>query len=417
MIANNNLLAKAEKVATDILQNELSLKLTYHTYDHTKAVVDAAMLIGKEEQLNKDEMETVLLAAWFHDTGHRDDYDQHEDKSRVIAREFLTAEKASAEKIEKVDACILATKPDQAPQTKLEKVLCDADMYHISTKDYESWAKRLRKEWASEKKEKYTDIEWYKRNLEFISRHKYHTKYGLEVLAKGKEEVRDNWVKKMGKLQKKIDKGLMSEMGVTPEELKSLKKKLAKAKGRPERGIETMFRLTSRNHMTLSQMADSKANIMISVNSIIISILIGALMQKLDNNPHLIIPTIILLIVNLVSMVFSILSIRPNVTKGLFTREDIENQRTNLLFFGNFHKMKRDDYHWGMNELMDKGTFLYSSLIDDIYFLGVVLAKKYRLLRYSYNSFMYGIVIAVIAFVVSNFFVVENSPPDIPILD
>ena len=118
------------------------------------------------------------------------------------------------------------------------------------------------------------------------------------------------------------------------------------------------------------------------------------------------------MVVNLSSMVAAILSIRPNVTKGLFTREDIENQRTNLLFFGNFHKMKRNDYHWGMNQLMEHASFLYSSLIDDIYFLGVVLATKYRYLRYSYNIFMYGIVISVLAFLVSNFFVNPPEPPE-----
>ena len=127
-------------------------------------------------------------------------------------------------------------------------------------------------------------------------------------------------------------------------------------------------------------------------------------MQKLDSNPHLIVPTIILLLVNLGSIIFSILSLRPNVTRGMFTREDIENQRTNLLFFGNFHKMKREDYQWGMNQLMENASFLYSSLIDDIYFLGVVLAVKYKHLRTSYNIFMYGIVVAVIAFVLSNYF-------------
>ena len=117
-------------------------------------------------------------------------------------------------------------------------------------------------------------------------------------------------------------------------------------------------------------------------------------MQKLDSNPHLIVPTIILLLVNLGSIIFSILSLRPNVTRGMFTREDIENQRTNLLFFGNFHKMKREDYQWGMNQLMENAS----------YFLGVVLAVKYKHLRTSYNIFMYGIVVAVIAFVLSNYF-------------
>jgi predicted metal-dependent HD superfamily phosphohydrolase len=405
MTENNNILIRAEKLATDILQHQLSPELTYHNYDHTKLVVEVASLIGRAENLNEDDLETVLLAAWFHDTGHRDAYKGHEEKSSIIAKEFLLAENVPSNKIEKVIGCILSTEPGKTPKNKLEKVLCDADMYHLSKKKYEDYADQLRIEWAQVKNEKYTDREWCQQNLEFISRFKFHTKYGQEVLAEGKDKVRDKLQKKLNKLQKNIDSGIMSEMGVTAEELKSLKKKLQKAEGRPERGIETMFRLTSKNHLTLSGMADSKANIMISVNSIIISILIGSLMQKLDSNPHLIIPTIVLLTVNLISMVFSILSIRPNVTKGLFTRDDIENQRTNLLFFGNFHKMKRDDYHWGMNQLMDNASFLYSNLIDDIYFLGVVLATKYKYLRYSYNIFMYGIVIAVVAFVISNFFI------------
>jgi len=167
--------------------------------------------------------------------------------------------------------------------------------------------------------------------------------------------------------------------------------------------------LTSKNHIDISGMADSKANIMISINSIIISVLLGSLMQKLDSNPHLIPPTIILLIVTLFSIVYSILSLRPNITSGKFSKEDIANQKTNLLFFGNFHKMTREDYHWGMNRLMENSSFLYSNLIDDIFFLGVVLAKKYKYLRAAYNIFMYGIIVAVIAFVVAILFF-ENSP-------
>ncbi|MEM6830050.1 MAG: Pycsar system effector family protein, partial [Bacteroidota bacterium] len=130
----------------------------------------------------------------------------------------------------------------------------------------------------------------------------------------------------------------------------------------------------------------------------------GTLMQKLDNNTHLILPTSFLSIVNVVSIVFAILSVRPNVSKGTFTEDDIRTGKTNLLFFGNFHGMKRDEYHWGMNRLMDNGNFLYSNLIDDIYFLGVVLAKKYKYLRSSYTIFMVGIAISLALFILSNFF-------------
>jgi hypothetical protein len=163
-----------------------------------------------------------------------------------------------------------------------------------------------------------------------------------------------------------------------------------------------MFRLTSRNHLQLSAMADSKANILISVNAIIISIIISGLIKTLDNHPHLIIPTYMILTINVITIVFGILTLRPNISEGKFTEKDIEDRKTNLLFFGNFHGMTREDYKWGMQEMMSDSNYLYSSLIDDIYFLGKVLGKKYRFLRLSYSIFMYGIIIAVVAFGLAN---------------
>ncbi len=413
---SNKILKKVEQYATDVLKNELSKDLTYHNYDHTKMVVDASTTIGKGEQLSDDDLEVLLIAAWFHDLGYKEKPLGHEERSKALAEAFLKKENLAAEKIEKIAACILSTHIDATPSNQLEGILCDADMSHIYSGDYEEHALRLRQEWENIQKEKSTDTEWSQNNLNFISRHQFHSTFAKANYQEKKEKVKSKLEKQLSKLEKKMDKSMMTELGITASELKNLKKKLQKAEGRPERGIETMFRLTSKNHLDLSGMADSKANIMISVNSIIISILIGSLMQKLDTNPHLIPPVIILLTVNLASMIFSILSIRPNVTNGLFTREDIENQKTNLLFFGNFHKMTRDDYHWGMNQLMDNASFLYSSLIDDIYFLGVVLATKYRYLRISYNIFMYGIVVAVVAFIISNYFAVPiiKIPVQVP---
>ena len=214
------------------------------------------------------------------------------------------------------------------------------------------------------------------------------------------EDTQYKMLKKLGRLQ---DEAIGKDLHLDPERIKELKKKLKKVEGRPDRGIETMFRLTSRNHLQLSAMADNKANILISVNSIIISIIISGLIKTLDNHQHLIIPTYMILTINVVTIIFAILALRPNVTKGKFTRKDIEEKNTNLLFFGNFHGMKRNDYKWGMVEMMNDSNYLYSSLIDDIYFLGKVLGKKYRFLRFSYNIFMYGIIIAVVAYGIANF--------------
>ena len=74
------------------------------------------------------------------------------------------------------------------------------------------------------------------------------------------------------------------------------------------------------------------------------------------------------------------------------------NKKVNLLFFGNFYNMSLPDYDWAMKEMMSDREYLNSSMIKDIYFLGVVLARKYKYLRISYNIFMFGLVLAIVAF-------------------
>lgn len=190
-----------------------------------------------------------------------------------------------------------------------------------------------------------------------------------------------------------------------------LKQKVKEAKGlTPTRGIETMFRLTSKNHMELSALADNKANIMISINSIILSVMVSVLIRKLEEYPHMTAPAVLLTLVCLATIVFAVLATRPNVSKGKFERLDIHNKETNLLFFGNFHSMRLNDYEWAMKEMMKDGDYLYGSMIKDIYFLGAVLGKKYKLLRMSYTVFMFGFVISIISFIIAELFFKSPYP-------
>jgi len=148
-------------------------------------------------------------------------------------------------------------------------------------------------------------------------------------------------------------------------------------------------------------MADSKANILISVNAIILSIMISSLFEKLQTDPNLQIPVAVIVIVCLSSIIFGILATRPNVSGGTFTRDDIAGKKTNLLFFGNFHNMSLDDYSWGMTEMLNDKYYMNNSMIKDAYFLGIVLAKKYKYLRIAYNIFMYGLIATILAFVIA----------------
>ena len=112
-------------------------------------------------------------------------------------------------------------------------------------------------------------------------------------------------------------------------------------------------------------------------------------------------PTFVMIVSSVTTIIFAILSTRPKVTKGFFSRQDIEEQKVNLLFFGNFYKMPLDEYQWAMNEMIKDRDYIYNTMIKDLYFLGIVLERKYRLLRVAYNFFMFGIVASVIAFVVA----------------
>lgn len=181
------------------------------------------------------------------------------------------------------------------------------------------------------------------------------------------------------------------------------KKRKESKTDKPDKAIDTMFKTTLQNHNNLSGMVDNKANILLSVNAIIISVSLTTIIPKLDNpaNAHLILPTLILIVSSAVSITFAILATRPRVTKGSFTRKEVEEKKINLLFFGNFYNMPYEDYNWAMNELMNDKNYLYNSMIKDLYHLGIVLEKKYRLLRTTYNIFMFGIIISVLAFIIA----------------
>lgn len=384
-----------------LLKEQLPEHVIYHDANHTKEVTDAAIEIGEAEGITAEQMEVLALAAIFHDSGHVKGYDDHEEYSKELAGKFLYSINTPVEMIEAVQDVIGATKMPQNPTDILQKIMCDADLRHLANKDFDIKSELLRQEWRIELGRSYTDSDWVKQNIAFLRSHHYFTDYGKTILEAEKKLIIKSQKKALKQLKEKEEEFLMRELRVDEEELKQLRKKLSKVDGRPERGVETMFRTTSRNHLDLSSMADSKANIMISVNSIIISITVGALSTKLDTNPHLMIPMALLLLSCLAAMTFAILATRPNITKGRFSREDIEAKKANLLFFGNFHNMSLGDFEWGMNELINDADYLYGSMIRDIYFLGVVLGKKYHLLRSSYTVFMFGLIISVIAFIVA----------------
>jgi len=394
----NDFFKKVKSFVFDLFKNKLPLQVVYHNFEHTSKVVEAVNEIAIGESISEDDLEVLLLAAWFHDTGFIQGYDNHEEKSKAIAHKFLTENGVSKDKIDRVFSLIGVTKMPQNPTNKFEEIICDADLFHLGEENFKEKGNLLRTERENLSGKSLTDIEWMKENVNFLGNHKYFTDYAFNKLNAQKTQ---NWVKIQKELKKTIEKSDELEL---KKKTKNDALKLKKQKNdRPERGIETMYRVTLRNHIKLSDIADTKANILLSVSAIILSIALSSLFPKLDkpDNYYLIYPTLFFLLITVVTMIFSILSTRPKVTSGKFTKEDVANKKVNLLFFGNFHKMPLEDFQEGMTALMNDRDYLYKSLMKDLYFLGIVLEKKYKLLRIAYSIFMIGIIGSVIAFVIA----------------
>ncbi|MEO7975813.1 Pycsar system effector family protein [Flavobacterium sp.] len=382
-----NLIEQSEEFVSKLLKDKLSNLYSYHNFNHTQSVVNATKELCNNEKVNTEDRELLLIAAWFHDTGYVKGFENHENESVKIVAEFLKERNQSAEFIDKVSRLISATAKEYVPQSHFEKIIKDADYIHIISSEYVSTCELLRMELKNTGIISFSNLEWAKENFDFLlNKHRFYTDYAQKNWQPLKE-------KNMVRIQKKIKKQKTKE-SESVEKTKKTEK--------TDRGVDTLFRVTLGNHTRLSGIADSKANILLSVNAIIISIALSSIIPKLDSpkNVHLVIPTFIMLMSSVITIIFAILSTRPKVTSGFFTREDVEAKKVNLMFFGNFYKMPLEEYDWAMNEMMKDRDYLYSTMIKDLYYLGLVLQRKYNLLRIAYNLFMVGIIVTVIAFVI-----------------
>ena len=384
-----NIISNTEEFVTHLLTTELDSNFLYHNLRHTQRVVKSTKELLAFYQLSDQETEAVILAAWFHDTGLTKSIDAHEAASCEIAKSYLQDQGLDQTQVQKICELIMATERQHEPQNLMEEIIRDADASHLRKDSYLETSEVLREEISLLGIADISPKEWRSGNIKlFQTEHRYFTEYAQKNWQEGKDKNLKRLIKNKSKQRQAVKK----------EELKvKLKNKS------PERGIQTMYRVTMKNHLKLSDIADTKANILLSVNAIIISLLLTNLIPKLDNpsNDYLILPSAMFVLFSVASMVMSVLATRPNITSGEFDKEDVKNKKVNLLFFGNFHKMKLADYEWAISEMIKDQSYLYSNLTKDLYFLGVVLNTKYKLLRWTYTIFMIGMILSVIAFFVA----------------
>ena len=183
------------------------------------------------------------------------------------------------------------------------------------------------------------------------------------------------------------------------------RRELAKLKRRADdhivgtaRGIETMFRNSYRAQLDLIALAATKANIMISVNGFILSMLIVSESFMVAREPLLFIPSALFLFTCMISIILAVLAARPKAAKGKHHLDEFREDQANLLVHEEFARLSKEDFIEGMDELMkDKGR-IYKTMTGQLYWLGRVADKKFKLLHYSYTVFMSGLVVSIALF-------------------
>jgi len=410
---------KTEQFITDFFKEHMPAEYVYHDLEHTQQVANSVKEISAHYELDQDQIEDLHIATWFHDTGYTEGPEKHEERSCGFATQWMQEQSFSPERIAAVCRLIMATKIPQNPQSLSEQIIGDADLSHLGKTTYWQRCDLVRQEMAYLSGKNMSEKEWVEFEIEFMEKHNFHTAAAQKLYDKRKQKYvrqllkqkirlypsenfpvdrEDEFVEEIKKFKKPtsaIAANILTKNKQADVEIKNM---------RLGRGVETMYRTTYRTHVNLSSIADNKANIMLSINAIIISIVFANLIPKISADPYLAVPTVALVLTCLVAIIYATLSTRPKITEGKFTRKDIEEKKSNLLFFGNFYNMELQDYEWGVEEMIKDEDFLYSSMTRDIYWLGKVLAKKYRYLSICYGVFMYGLIITVGLFLVTYLF-------------
>jgi len=373
----------AKKYITQLLEKGLTADHRYHNLKHTLSVVEASLKLGDHYRLEEEDLEILTLAALFHDAGFTKRYHGHEEVSKEIAANFLKEARYPPQKIEKILGCIEVTKLSVEPRTLLQKIIKDADFNNFSNGSYIEKSEKLRHEWKVFCGLEMEDVECLENNIQFWKKHRFFTGQAQSLFG---EEKRAS----LKILKKRLEK--------------KTKKKKKTNRIADSRSAQMMFKTSLRNHIDLTNIADNKSNIMLSINALIITITMPLLATNIKGNMFLLIPASILLVTCVISIIFATLATRPIKTIGNVEVADIGKEPINLFFFGNFYKMSLDEYRKGMQQVLGDELLLEDSIVLDLFFLGKALGVKFRRLRICYSVFMVGMTLTVIAFAIAFFY-------------
>jgi hypothetical protein len=256
---------------------------------------------------------------------------------------------------------------------------------------------------------KLTKRSFWQTVLNFLYEHQYSTKSGKELFKEKKEKNSEEIKFLLNNellMQIPVDNRMMiNEM---KEEINQINQRFEKRIS-STRGFDTLYRITARNQITLSGLADNKSSILITLNTLIVSAVITFVLVNHSELKFLMLPSLLAIAFSVVSVTFAILATRPQMKPGTFKMEDFYNKKVDLIFYGNFYKMEYEDYERAMMDMLKDQDLLLSSLNRDQFAIGKILARKFNYLNYSFTIFLFGFIISSITFAIVLFFFRQNG--------
>ncbi len=390
-ISQADLATLAQQFTLQLFNQKNDPRLVFHTYRQTLEIAKTVTSLAEANRFTEAEWEAAELAAWFVNTGYLFEYQNPAPKSQELAEKFFNAHDLPDEKKAGILTALKSALTDQQPKTTAAQLLSDAMRATWFGAHFFENSPLLRLEREMLLHHHPTKNEWAQFQMQQLLNARFFTSHGKVTFE---PIVANHLVALTERLEKQKDK--------QPDDANLPAKKFRNLERKTSVGTQTFFRTNYRTHINLSAIADNKANIMITVNAILISILISVISYRnlTETNPGVLAPVVIFLVTGLTSLIFAVLAARPKVTSLVNQGTPIEEAKRNIVFFGNFVSLDLERYEQIMDEVFKDSELLYGNLTRDLYHLGKVLDKKYRYLSVSYNIFMVGFVATVLTFLV-----------------
>lgn len=381
----------------EIFNDNRKPNLVYHNYRFCSSICNQIRAIGQEEKdIASEQIDQAQLAAIFYVLGKVSDHQQALKDAFSFWNAYATKNDLGSNTLSAVKDSISKFHAGTTKTTAAQKLLEDGIHAVKFGQQDEDLMALYKMESISLSKEEISNLDWNTEQYDTLQKINFHYPYSQLTFQPAVNRKILDYAQKIKRNKRNGPKAWEHEK---LRKFQNLERRL------PGDATQTFFRSNFRVHINLSAIADQKANIMISVNAIMISVIISVLSYRniTETSPMVMAPAAIFLTMSLTSLICAVLSARPKVTRVNKRKMPKSEIQKNIVFFGNFVNLELDEYEEAVDAMFRDSELIYGNMVRDLYFLGKVLDQKYRYLSLSYDVFMVGFIITVITFMVAHF--------------